>query len=353
LPSASSVSEGQSVTFSVTAQGTTPLSYQWRKGGTAITGATGSTYTINPVAPTDDGNYTVLVSNVSSPAGVSSNIVNLAVNAAVSNVVATRTPASSPVANGQVVTFSVTANGASPLSYQWRKNGTNIPSATASSFVINTAASTDDGNYDVIVSNTVTPAGVTSNTVALTVGIPVGNVLASRVPAATALTPGQSVTFSVAAEGDTPLSYQWRKNGTNIPSATSATYTIDSAGVSDSGDFDVLVSNALTPAGVASGIVNLTVAELVTNVVAVRNPATSTVVEGAIITFSVTADGTGPLGYQWRKNGTSIPGATASTYIVNPAALADDGSYDVLVSNAISNGVTAVTSNTVELDVVP
>ena len=54
-----------------------------------------------------------------------------------------------------------------------------------------------------------------------------------------------SAAFSVVAAGDAPLRYQWRRNGTNIPGATSASYTLTPTAVSDTGaQFDVVVTNA-------------------------------------------------------------------------------------------------------------
>src|SRR6202030_4161861 len=56
---------------------------------------------------------------------------------------------------------------------------------------------------------------------------------------------GQTATFLVAASGETPLTYQWRKNGTSINGATSTTYTTPAAATSDSGSqFSVVVSNS-------------------------------------------------------------------------------------------------------------
>src|SRR6266404_6760863 len=54
---------GGSVTFSMAASGTSPLSYQWRKDGTNIAGATGSSYTVSPVSPSNAGSYSVMVTN--------------------------------------------------------------------------------------------------------------------------------------------------------------------------------------------------------------------------------------------------------------------------------------------------
>ncbi|MBO4545630.1 MAG: immunoglobulin domain-containing protein [Verrucomicrobia bacterium] len=72
-PQSQTVSEGGSVTFSVTATGSAPLLYQWMKDGAVISGATGSSYTIGSVKPSDAGTYVVMIMNaqgavMSSPA---------------------------------------------------------------------------------------------------------------------------------------------------------------------------------------------------------------------------------------------------------------------------------------------
>src|SRR6185312_1525829 len=62
-PQDATVAAGQGVTFSATAVGTNPFTYQWKKNGAVISGATGSTYTINHVVAGDAGVYTVVVTN--------------------------------------------------------------------------------------------------------------------------------------------------------------------------------------------------------------------------------------------------------------------------------------------------
>jgi len=64
------------------------------------------------------------------------------------------------------------------------------------------------------------------------------------------------------------------------------------------------------------------------------SPQNTTVVAGANATLSVVAGGTPPLSYQWRFNGTNIPGATASTYTRTNAQFSHSGFYEVVVSNA-------------------
>ncbi len=55
---------------------------------------------------------------------------------------------------------------------------------------------------------------------------------------------GESASFTVVAGGTAPLSYQWQRNGVNIPGATSATYTLNNAKLADSGtQFRVVVTS--------------------------------------------------------------------------------------------------------------
>jgi len=95
-------------------------------------------------------------------------------------------------------------------------------------------------------------------------------------------------------------------------------------------------------------IYNNTTAPFITN-----QPADLVISEGQVANFSVTALGTTPLTYRWQKNGVNIPGATSATFVINNAALADNGEYRVIVSN-ISGDVTSTEATlTVMLNVIP
>src|SRR5204863_10065440 len=124
-PASQTVSTGQTATFTVTATGTAPLSYQWQKNGTAIGAATTASYTTSATTASDNGDqFTVVVSNA--VGSVTSNAAALTVNAALVAPTITTQPASQTVSVGQTATFTVTATGTAPLSYQWQKNGTAI-----------------------------------------------------------------------------------------------------------------------------------------------------------------------------------------------------------------------------------
>jgi len=149
-------------------------------------------------------------------------------------------PLSQTVNRYEPVTFTALGEGTSTVSYQWRKNGENIPNATSSSYTINNATEANQGTYDVVVTNL--SGSRTSRGAVLAV---LGDVFISGQPVSLVVTQYLSATFSVTATGAIPITYQWRKNGQNIPNATSSSYTISSAKVGDAANYDVVVSNPL------------------------------------------------------------------------------------------------------------
>ena len=175
-PGDRAVCEGDPVTFSVTANGAAPLSYQWRKDSANIAGATNPSYSIAAAAIGDGGSYDVVVSN---PCGSATSIAaTLTVDLPPT---ITTQPQSQTVTSGATATFSVSATGATPITYQWRLNGVNladgpaagggtISGATTATLMITQAASADQGTYDVVVSNTCGAA--TSTGATLTVSTP-------------------------------------------------------------------------------------------------------------------------------------------------------------------------------------
>jgi hypothetical protein len=162
-PLAQVITVGQPVTFSVTASGTAPFTYQWLKNNAVISGATGSSYTIAGVAAGDAGNYAVTVTNTFGNI-TSSTATLIPVNAQ---------PVAQNVSAGAPVTFSISVAGPGPLAYQWEFNGAAIGGATGSSYSISNASPGNAGNYSVVVSDangivTTTPISLTVNPIAET-----------------------------------------------------------------------------------------------------------------------------------------------------------------------------------------
>jgi Immunoglobulin I-set domain/PQQ-like domain len=149
------VTVGQTATFSVTATGTAPLTYQWQKNGGNISGATAASYTTPATVAGDSGaKFDVVVSNTAG--SQTSAMATLTVNAVAVAPTITTQPANQTVTVGQTATFSVTAAGTAPLTYQWQKNSANISGATAASYTTPATVAGDSGaKFDVVVSNTV------------------------------------------------------------------------------------------------------------------------------------------------------------------------------------------------------
>jgi len=163
---------GQSATFSVSATGTAPLGYQWRRNGNNISGATGTSYTIPSVSSSDDGDtFQCRVSNTYGT--VTSNPATLTVSSSPPPAeedppTITSQPSNVTKQVGQSATFSVSATGTAPLSYQWRRNGNNIFGATGTSYIISSVSSSDDGDsFQCRISNSY--GTITSNPATLTV----------------------------------------------------------------------------------------------------------------------------------------------------------------------------------------
>lgn len=165
-PVSKSVVLGNNALFSVTATGTTNLSYQWRFKGANIAGATSSSYTRTGVQNSHAGAYTVVVSNLIS-------MVTNAPSAALTIATApsiTVQPTSRTVIAGTNTTLSVTATGTETLKYQWMKNGANVAGATQSALTLTSIQTTAAGGYTVSVSNIV--GVITSQVATVTVSVP-------------------------------------------------------------------------------------------------------------------------------------------------------------------------------------
>jgi len=213
-PVSQTVTEGASVSFTVVAEGTATLSFQWRKGGTAISGATSATFSIAAVATSDAGSYDVVVSN--SEGSVTSSAATLTVNSTSGAPTITAQPASQSVATGASVSFSVTVTGTSPLSFQWRKDGSSISGATASSLALSSVTTSDAGSYDVVVSNSV--GSVTSSAATLSVTTSTSGTLSAAV---TSAAQAFYATLSTSQQSSVQLTYSLdtARRWSNLPAS--------------------------------------------------------------------------------------------------------------------------------------
>ena len=340
-----SVIAGQSATFSVAATGSATLSFQWKKYGSNIPGATSSSYTTPATSPADSGAvFTVVVSNSAGTAISTHATLTVTANAVPPTV--TTQPQNLSVLPGASASFWVSATGTSPLTYQWKKNGTDIPGATTSSYSTPPASNADNGAaFSVKVSNS---AGtVTSGEASLIVTAAAVAPAITTQPENQSVTAGQSASFSVSASGTFPFSYQWKKNGIDILGATASTYTTPATALGDTNTvYSVVVTNSA--GSVTSNAASLAVTAAAVAPAITTQPAAQTVTEGQTATFSVTATGTAFLGYQWKKDGVDISGATSSTYTTPATSSADS---NAVFSVVVTNSVSTVTSSSARLTV--
>ncbi len=155
-------------------------------------------------------------------------------------------PQGQTVIQGSSATFSVVASCASPLSYQWLKNGLIIPGANYPTNTIQNVQPADAGAYSVVVSSFA--GSVVTPEVTLMVNLPPA---ITAQPQNVTVAQGSTAAFSVTASGTPPLTYQWRFNGASIAGATAPGYTMTNVQVAAGGSYAVVVSS---PFGSASSI---------------------------------------------------------------------------------------------------
>jgi hypothetical protein len=167
-------------------------------------------------------------------------------------------------------------------------------------------------------------------------------------PQSQSVTVGQTATFSAAANGTAPLTFQWQKNMANITvNANSATYTTPAAQASDDGaTFRVVVTNSAGSA--TSNAATLSVTAASTKPSITTQPANQSVAVNATATFTVVASGTAPLTYQWIQGTTNIPNSNSPSFTTSAVTAGENGqTFKVTVSNSAGS----VTSNPATLTV--
>jgi len=326
-PSSLTVVQGQNATFSVSASGDGPLSYQWRFNGAPVGSSSSSAYTVVGATVTNAGNYDAVVSNAYGSATSIVAQLTVLVPPSISGQ-----PTNQTVVAGSDANFQVGASGSSPLNYQWWFNGTNGVGANTNTFSLTNAQLSQAGGYSVVITNSA--GSVTSTVAMLTVGMPPS---VTNPPSSLTVVQGQNATFSVSASGDLPLSYQWRFNGVPVGGSSSSAYAVVGATVTNAGNYDAVVGNAY---GWATSIVaQLTV--LVPPSI-ISQPTNQTVVVGSNANFEVTAAGTEPLDYQWWFNGTNALAPNTNALTITNAQTNQTGSYTVVITNAAGSITSSV-----------
>ena len=346
-PTAQTVTAGQTATFSVTATGTAPLTYQWRKNGTNISGATSSSYTTPATAIGDSGAvFTVVVSN--SVGTVTSSSAMLTVNRSSATGYSevpnssggnyARTECVLDNSTGLIWEGKTASPATSRLGISTYTNYDDVNSAqkwNGSNFVNPTPAEIDAGTNSIGYRNSVNASALCGYT---DWRLPTKDELLGVVAS------GGSTRIDTTWFPNTQANWYWSSSPYMGSSSSVWDVYFDNFGVySGSGDrygtnHVRLVRNSggsSPPAGTPAPAIS-------------TQPASQTVTAGQTATFSVTATGTAPLSYQWRKNGTNISGATSSSYTTPAISSADNGAVFTVV---VSNSTGTVTSNNATITV--
>ena len=164
-------------------------------------------------------------------------------------------------------------------------------------------------------------------------------------PESHAVNPGINLIFTVVATGTTPLFYQWNLDGTPIPGATSASHSIVNAQLADEGAYTCTATNAGDSTTSDPGTLTILLPPTVTG-----PPATATAAAGSNPTITVSATGTTPFTYQWKKNGTTISGATSATLQLTTVGFTDETTYTCVVTNVVLGTESSACALTVTVD---
>ncbi len=243
-------------------------------------------------------------------------------------------PASRFVPLGTTIVLTATGSGFPAPTQQWflndvpLTNNLRITGAQSNRLVITSAEFTDAGNYYAVLTNI--SGMVTSAPAAIVVGIPPG---LSTPPSNQTWIAGSTSSLSAAGTGTEPLTYRWSfgattlTNNSRISGATTNILSVSNVLTSDAGLYTLVLTN---PFG---SITNAVTVAVVVPPAFTRQPAGASVPVGMPLTLNVAVSGTATLNYQWRFNGTNVPGATTNSLSFAGLTPENFGAYQLVVSN--------------------
>ena len=242
----------------------------------------------------------------------------------------------------KTATLPVLAGGVQPLTYQWRRDGTNLVGRTNNILIIPNVQPGDAGDYSVVVANS---NGIVTSATAKLLPFYEPPLITAQ-PQDTNTICGQGAEFTVNAQGYAPLSYQWLFEGAPIDGATATNLALTNVVVSQAGGYSVVITNI-------AGVVTSAVARLDVTVVPpliTAEPQDRTVICGESASFDVTAESANPLSYQWQFEGMPIPGATSTNLTLTNVTVAMGGGYSVEVMDQCGSVTSRVAILTVDVE---
>ncbi len=286
--------------------------YQWKKAGVSIAGATFANYTA-----TASGIYTVLITNVQ----------GCTITSAATTVVVNPLPVATITVVGSLTfcsgkTVLLKAYPGAGYTYQWKKAGVSIAGATFANYT-----ATASGIYTVLITNV---QGCTISSAATTVVV--NSLPVATVSVVGSLTFCSGKTVLLKAYPGAGYIYQWKKAGVSIAGATFANYTATASGI-----YTVLITN-VQGCTITSAATTVVVNSLPVATVSVLGPLTFCSGKSVLLKAYPGAGYT----YQWKKAGVNIAGATLANYTATAS-----GAYTVVITNALGCTITSATTTVV------
>jgi hypothetical protein len=244
------------------------------------------------------------------------------------------------------VMFSVSATGTAPLGYQWTFNEQTIDGAINPVLMLNNLTPNDAGVYACYVLN---PAGTTVSSNATLTVLRVAVINQQPITAYPRIRPDPlaldptNATFTVVASSTTPISYQWKYNGTNIPGATSSTLVVSNVTLAKAGTYTADITDSVATISTTNSMLIPLITPVVT-----QPPLSLTVATGALVGVSVTlGDGNPPpFYYEWRRASTVIGAFSlmekSSFFTFRAPATIGTQAYRLIITNLATTNVQAV-----------
>ena len=332
--------------FSIQVVSTDAQLFQWYKNDVAITGATGSSYSIPSISVSDAASYKVKVSNNCGYSVTSSNAV-LTIGAAPTVVTA---PINITSCAGLPVSASVVANtnGGGSLKYEWSSSNGIFAGATTATLSFASVAKADAKTYTVAVENKC--GRINGGSFALSVAEKPTVLISTTIPNnATTGNPtvclGTPISFTVTENSNgAVLSYTWYKDDVSRGVQSTNALTIASSTSTDAGVYKLAVSNSC---GVATSN-NITV-NVHEKPIIVTQPESVTLCERTTLNLSALAQNksgtTSPIQYNWTFNGNTLSPTTSNLTLAN-IAIANSGDYRLQARNecgSVASNIAAIT----------
>ncbi|MCB9852005.1 MAG: hypothetical protein H6819_02830 [Phycisphaerales bacterium] len=286
-PDTQTICEGDDTTFIVLVDVAyrPSATYQWRREGMPIDGATSNELAINNASPDDAGSYDVVISN--------------ACDAVVTSSVATLTVAEPPtildtidnleLCRNESVSLAVTTSGTAPFNYQWMLNDADIAGETGPTLDLADVHADDAGIYSVRVANNC--GSDVADIASIVVNEPPAIITD---PVSRSACPGDDVTLTIQVTGVEPFSIEWIKDGAVIAQTSAPSYTLDDVTADNAGTYRARVSNECGIATSAEAQITIdTLPQILTQ------PTNKVACPGDTTSFQVSAVGTNRV-HRWR-----------------------------------------------------